>query len=80
MTLLALTLFSELLFGYCVVSKWEFELRKKLNPNIHYDYSWSTFYTYKLTNKRISDEFLNRAAIVFLVSSILINLHFFLLY
>jgi len=73
---LVVTLLSDLVFGYCILSKWEFDLRKKLNPATNYNYTWTTFYTYKITNKRISDRFYKRAAIVALVLCIAINLYF----
>jgi hypothetical protein len=76
MTALVLTLLSDIVFGYCIISRWEFALRKKINPDINYDYSWATYYTYKLTNHRMSNTFYNRAAIIFLVASLAINLFF----
>jgi hypothetical protein len=41
--------------GYCILSKWEFDIRKQIEPQTNYDYAWSTFYTHKLTNGKISD-------------------------
>ncbi len=73
---LVITLLSELILGYCFLSKWEFDIRKKLNPEIDYDYSFSGYYTYKLTQHRISSRFLLRAGIIFLTTSILINVYF----
>lgn len=80
MTALVLTLLSDIIFGYCIISKWEFALRKKVNPNTDYDYSWATYYTYKLTNHKMSNTFYNRAAIIFLVLSLGINLFFWFLF
>ena len=73
---LILTLLSELYFGYCIVSKWEFDLRKKINPKIDYNYNWATFYTYKFTQNRISELFYRRATVVFLVLSLIVNIYF----
>lgn len=72
---LILTLLSELYFGYCIVSKWEFDLRKKISPEINYDYNWATFYTYKFTQNRISKLFFKRATVVFLVVSLALNIY-----
>jgi hypothetical protein len=80
MAALVATLASDIVFGYCILSKWEFNLRKKLNPLLDYNYTWTTFYTYKLTNHRISDNFYKLAAIIALVLSIGINLYFKFLY
>lgn len=33
------TVLSELVFGYCVLSKWEFDLRRKIDPSKVYDTS-----------------------------------------
>ena len=74
-SILILTLLSELYFGYCIVSKWEFDLRKKINPKINYDYNWATFYTYKFTQNRISELFFKRATVIFLVTSLVLNIY-----
>lgn len=78
MVLLVLTLVSDMVFGYCIVSKWEFNLRKKYNPDIEYRFAWATYYTHKLTRDRISETFYLRAATVFLVGSLSINVYFHL--
>lgn len=39
LTTMFLTVLSELIFGYCVLSKWEFGIRRKLNPTKEYDTS-----------------------------------------
>lgn len=76
MSVLVATLISNLIFGYCVLSKWEFDLRKKVDPHTNYNFTWTTYYTYKFTNQRISDVFYKRAAIIVLVLCIAINLYF----
>jgi len=74
MGILVLTLLSDVFFGYCILSKWEFDFRKKINPKTQYDYAWSTYYTYKLTNHRISNRTINRIALTFVVLSLIINI------
>lgn len=74
-SVLVLTLLSELAFGYCILSKWEFDLRKKINPSLNYNYHWSTFYTYKFTQGRISEKFFDYVTVIFLVMSLFINLY-----
>lgn len=70
------TLLSDIALGYCIFSKWEFDLRRKVNPELYYDFAWATYYTYKLTNQRLSNKFYNNAIIVFFVFAISINLYF----
>jgi hypothetical protein len=76
MATIIITLISELSFGYCFLSKFEFDLRKKINPDLNYDYNFSSYYTYKLTNKIISNKFISIAGYILLIGSILINLYF----
>ena len=76
MSLLVITLLSDLVFGYCPISKWEFYLRKKVNPEVSYDYHWSSYYTRWLTSRNLSPTFFFRVAIFFLTSSLVLNLYF----
>jgi hypothetical protein len=68
-------LISELLLSYCFLSKWEFYLRKKYNPTVNYDYSYTSYYTYKLTRQHLSTRFLARIGILFTTLSLAINLY-----
>jgi hypothetical protein len=77
---LVATLLSDLVFGYCILSKWEFDLRKKYDPKTNYNYTWTTFYTYKITNHQIRDSFYKKVAITAIVLMLLINLYFRFLY
>jgi len=70
------TLISELALGYCFLSKWEFDLRKQIDPHLDYDYGFSSYYTYKLTRRRLSKRFIANAALSFLVASLAINIYF----
>jgi Protein of Unknown function (DUF2784) len=76
MTLLVLTLLSDIIFGYCLLSKWEFDLRKKIDPSIDYNFTWSTFYTHKFTANRIPDKLFKHVALSFLVISLSMNIYF----
>ena len=80
MTLLLVALISDWLLGYCILSKWEFDFRKKNNPTLYYNYSWTTFYTYKLIESLVSKNFIERMAIFFTIASLFLNiyLHYFL--
>jgi hypothetical protein len=76
MAVLVGILLSELFLSYCVLSKWEFDLRKKMNPRLNYEHSYTTYYTYKLTGRYLGERFLARLGIVFTSLSIAINLYF----
>jgi hypothetical protein len=71
---LILTLISEAILGCCILTKWEFDLRKKLEPSLDYDYGFVTYYGYKFFNINIPRKYVKYPAIVFLVVSIIINL------
>lgn len=74
MTVLLATFVSNAALGRCVLSDWEFSLRQKYDPSTSYDYSYSSYYTYKLTKQRISDAFLLKAGLVFTGVSFVANL------
>jgi hypothetical protein len=78
MATLVSTLTSEVLLGYCFLSRWEFALRKKLDPSTNYDYAFSSYYTNKLTHQRfaISTDFIKKSGLIFLAASLLINIYF----
>ena len=76
MATLVATLISDLVFGYCILSKWEFSLRRLVNPKLNYDFTWTTYYTHKFTNQKVSHRFFKQTAVVFLILSIAINLYF----
>lgn len=80
MSILILTLLSDLIYGYCLLSKWEFSLRKSIDPTVNYNYTWSSFYTYKLTQKMLSNKFVQRVALFFIFSSLLVNFYFHFFY
>jgi hypothetical protein len=74
MALLVVILALDWLLGYCILSKWEFMIRKKLKPHLNYDYSFSSYYTYRLTQKRLSEHFVSQVGSVFLIISIVANI------
>lgn len=76
MAVLAGVLISTLSLGYCILSKWEFDLRKKVEPSLAYDYVYSSYYTYRLTRGYLSSAFLARAGVAFAALSLAINLYF----
>lgn len=73
-------LISTLACGYCVLSKVEFELRKRSDPAIDYDFSYASFYTYRLTRGYLSNKFLAYGGVVFAALSLGITLYFHYLY
>ncbi len=73
---LAGTLISTLTLGYCILSKWEYDLRQKVNPSVTYDFIYSSYYTYRLTRGYLSSTFLARAGVIFTGVSLTITLYF----
>ena len=80
MILLITTLISGIFLGYCFLSKWEFFLRKMRNPKLSYNYNWTSFYTHKFTNNKLSNTFIEGIALFFIVISIFINIYFHFFY
>ncbi len=75
-----ITLLVDLFLGYCLLSKWEFSLRKKIDIDLDYDHTWASFYIRKITQNRLSPVFFMWAATFFLGSSLLLNLYFHYIY
>ena len=75
-TLITVILIQDIVLGYCVLSRWEFSLRRMLNPKLRYDYTFTSYYTYKLTHHRLSTNFIRIAAIIFLTTSLGLNIYF----
>ncbi len=51
----------QVMLGHCFLSRWEFELRKKLNPAISYDSAYITHYMRVLFGNQIRPEFMRIA-------------------
>ena len=73
---LAVTLILDIVLGYCILSAWEFQIRKKLNPHLNYHHSFTSFYTHKLTRQRISEKFIENTMVLFILASLCITLYF----
>lgn len=74
---LAGTLISTPVLGYCFLSKWEYDLRKKINPALAYDFSFQSYYTYRLTQGYLPNTFVCRVTVVAFVSlSLAVSLYF----
>jgi len=69
-------LISNILWDYCFLSKWEFDLRRKINPRLEYDYTYTSYYTYNLTRGHLSRDFLRWAGLAFTSLSLVINIYF----
>ncbi len=74
--ILGITLTSEVLLGYRFLSRWEFDLRKQINPEIAYDFTFSGYYTRKLTGHSLRTELVKVAAWTFLPASLGLELYF----
>ena len=78
--LLAWVFFQNLVLGYCILSRLEFSLRRLINPKLQYKYDFTTYYTYKLTRRRLSTRFMQVAGTLFTGASLVISLYFKFLY
>lgn len=74
--ILVYVFFQNLILGYCILSRWEFSLRRMLNPRLRYTYNFTTYYTYKLTHRRLSTRFVQVIGTFFLAASLGIQLYF----
>ena len=66
----------DLYFGYCFLSKWEFDLRKKVDPETNYVYNFSSYYADKWLRNYISPSFVDRLAHVYLLCMLAITIFF----
>lgn len=73
-------LVSKTVIGYCFLSRWEYDLRTRIDPSIRYEYAYSGYYFTWLTGKLVSTRFVSTVGSVFLTSAILINLFFLYVY
>src|SRR3989344_4100166 len=74
------------LFAYCelpftqkTISKQDVRgksYREQVNPTINYDYSFTSFYTYKIVGKHFSSTFIDTIVFTFLGASLGINAFF----
>jgi hypothetical protein len=64
------TVISDLIFGYCIISKWEFEIRKLIDPAIDYDYTWTTYYIRRITGRILNNNLFEKVAVVYLGFSV----------
>jgi Protein of Unknown function (DUF2784) len=74
--ILLCVLLSNIFLHYCILSKWEYELRRKINPDLEYEFSYSSYYTYRITNGYLSKDFLRYTGLWFPALSLVINLYF----
>lgn len=70
------TIASYLFSRNCILTRWEFALRRRAGQWLDFSSDWIPYYTHKLGGSRVSDAFLFRAALFFLVSTLALNLYF----
>lgn len=76
MAVLGGTLMSLFAFNYCFLSKWEYDLRRKVDPTLNYEYAYASYYTYRLTVGRLRPQFLSWLGMFFVTASLVISLYF----
>ena len=69
---LLIAFFTQLFMGYCVLTRWEFYLRKKLDQTLDYDSSFLSWYMYKYSNIHIPTRGIKYVSLAFLFISIVI--------
>lgn len=69
-----LVLIAEVFLGYCPLTRWEFLLRKKVEPNLNYDSSFLSYYAYKVLKVDIPGRVIRYPAILVLVLVLSFNL------
>ena len=70
----SLVLLAEIFLGYCPLTRWEFLLRKKVEPSINYDSSFLSYYAYKILKMDIPGRKIKYPAIVILVVVLALNI------
>jgi hypothetical protein len=71
-SVLMITLGTQLATDSCVLTKWEFFFRKKIDPSLSYDASFLSWYAYKYSQVRIPSSFLRIVSYLFLSASLYI--------
>ena len=69
---LIITLILESILGYCILARIEFNLRKKIKPDLDYDSSFISYYLYRIYNFKISRAFMDTVYVLFLIISLCI--------
>jgi len=70
LALLVVTFATQFIWRYCLLTVWEFYFRKMLDPRIDGTEYYLTYYTHKFFPKLVTDEFVDRASLIFLALSI----------
>lgn len=78
--ILVSVLVSNIFLKYCFLSKWEYDLRRRANANIEYDFIYTSYYTHYLTKGYLSRDFLRWVGLGFTSVSLLIVIYFAYLY
>ncbi len=64
----------QLVLGHCFLSRWEFALRKRLNPDIAYDSAYLTHYAQLIFGNQIRPEFMRIAVPASFASFVCVHL------
>ena len=70
LTVLALTLVTQLLFRYCLLTAWEFYFRRTLDPSVGESPYYLTYYSHKMFHGAVTDTFVDRISLVFMGVSV----------
>lgn len=72
----SLVLLAEIFLGYCPLTRWEFLLRKKVEPDLNYDSSFLSYYAYKILRMNIPGRKIKYPAVVFLIAVLALNIFY----
>ncbi len=67
------TLLCWVILGYCPITKWEFNIRRKYEPNLNYRNEYLEYYFSKFFKVNIPVSFIRFYGILFIILSLLIS-------
>lgn len=71
--ILLVTLLCWIFLGYCPITKWEFNIRKKYEPGLDYKSEYIEYYFNKIFKIAIPVIFIRIVGIIFLIMSLMIT-------
>ncbi len=66
------TLLSWQLLGYCILAKWEFDIRSKYMRVPKYHYEYLHYWSYKLFNLNINAKYIRNYGTLFIICSMIL--------
>ena len=73
---LIIALMLESTLGYCLFTRIEFWLRKKIDPNLNYDFAYLSYFASKVLKIKVSNKLIKTVYILFLLMSLSIYYYY----